>query len=87
MSYGVLRQLVWAAAIENLDGLKAAKKKLIETNFPIDREAEFNALPENIDSREELKVMDKKLRDKKLRDIIVTEWISYFQEKYRRVAD
>jgi len=87
ISYGVLRQLVWAAAVENLEGLKAAKRKLIETNFPADKTSEFNALPENIDSRDKLKEIDMLLRDKKQRDIIVTRWITYFKEKYRYIVD
>ena len=32
-SYGLLRQLVWAAAVRNVDFLKAAKQKLIDTDF------------------------------------------------------
>jgi len=87
MSYGVLRQLVSAAAVENLEGLKAAKNKLIETGFPSEKMAEFNALPDNIASRDKLQEMDRQLRDKKQRDIIVTEWITYFRDKYKRVSE
>ena len=87
ISYGVLRQLVWAAAVENLDGLKSAKKKLIETNFPTDRMGVFNALPDNIASRQKLQEMDRQLRDTKQRDIIATEWITYFRDKYKRVSE
>jgi spermidine/putrescine-binding protein len=87
MSYGVLRQLVWAAAVENLEGLKAAKKKLIEEGFHAKQMGEFNALPDNIASREKLQEIDRQLLDKKQRDIIVTEWITYFRNKYERLAE
>jgi len=85
-SYGLLRQLVWAAAVKNLDGLKAAKRKLIETDFEPDRLRNYNTLPENVATREGIRETDKLLRDKKQRDIIVTEWIAFFRSKYQRVA-
>jgi len=87
ISYGLLRHLVWAAAVKNLDGLRAAKKKLIETGFDAGRLSEFNKLPDNIVTRQKIKETAKLLRDKKQRDIIVTEWIRYFQDKYRSVAE
>ena len=45
---GILRQLVWTAAVENLSGLKKAKEKLIETGFEKERLELFNSLPDNI---------------------------------------
>lgn len=86
ISYGLLRQLVWAAAVKNLDQLKVAKQKLIETAFETERLKEFNALPDNVATRQAIRETDKLLRDKKQQDIIVTEWIQYFREKYRHVA-
>ena len=86
-TYGLLRQLVYAAAVKNLDSLKAAKKKLLETRFEGARLLEFNKLPENVATIENLKQTDALLRDKKQQDIIVTEWISFFREKYERVAN
>jgi len=85
-SFGVLRKLVWAAAVKNRDGLRAAKKKLIETGFDQDRLAEFNKLPDNVAKRENLAEISAQLRDKKQADIIVTDWISFFREKYKRVS-
>jgi len=86
LSYGLLRKLVWAAAIKNRDGLKAAKKKLMETGFEARRLGEFNRLPENVATRKRLAETAARLRDEKQADIIVSEWISWFAEKYRRVA-
>ena len=86
-SYGLLRHLVWAAAVKNLEGMRAAKKKLIETNFEVAITSEFNKLPDNIAKRENIKEIAKLLRDKKQRDIIVTEWITFFRDKYKHIAD
>jgi len=87
LSYGLLRKLVWAAAVKNRDGLKAAKKRLIETGFDARRLGEFNRLPDNVATREKLAETGARLRDKKQADLIVADWISSFAEKYRRVAN
>jgi len=87
ISYGLLRQLVWAAAVKNLEGLKAAKEKLIESDFDPGRLTEFASLPENVATRKDVRKTDKLLRDKKQRDIIVTDWIGFFRTKYKRVAE
>ncbi len=86
ISYGLLRQLVWAAAVKNLDDLKAAKKKLMDTGFEPERLKLFTSLPENVARRDAVRKTGKLLRDKKRQDIIVTDWIEYFRDKYRRVA-
>lgn len=85
ISYGLLRQLVWTAAVKNIDQLKAAKQKLIETGFDTDRLKEFNTLPDNVATRKNVMETDRLLRDKKQRDVIVTEWVQYFREKYKNV--
>jgi len=87
VSYAVLQQLVWAAGVRNSDALREAKKKLIETNFPPGKLSKFNALPDNVATREVLPETAKLLTDKKQRDIIVTQWISFFRDKYERVAE
>lgn len=86
ISYGVLRQLVWAAAVENLDGLRAAKKRLIDTGFEANRLERFHRLPENLATRERVADTASLLRDKKQMDIIVTDWVTFFRETYHHVA-
>jgi len=86
ISYGLLRQLVWAAAVKNLDGLQAAKKKLIDTGFDAGLLAEFSSLPANVATREGIRRTDQLLRDKKQRDIVVTDWIGFFRSKYLGIA-
>jgi len=78
---------VWTAAVSNREGLQAAKKKLIETDFAPSRLAEFNRLPGNVDSRDELAGVAERLGDKVQADLILTEWTTFFREKYQRVAE
>ena len=85
-SYGLLRNLVWAAAVRNLDQLKAAKKKLIDTNFDPKRLALFNALPENVADEEAIRKTYAQMQNAVDRDRIVTDWVTYFRHKYERVA-
>jgi hypothetical protein len=87
VSYAVLQQLVWAAGVRNGDALRAAKKKLIETNFPPEKLSEFNRLPDNVATRDDLPETAKLLRDEKQRDIIITQWTDFFRDKYKRVAE
>ena len=86
-SYGLLRHLVWAAAVRNVDFLKAAKQRLIATDFPADRVALFNRLPDNVATREAVAQTNKLLADRKQRDVIVTDWVSFFRDQYQQVAN
>lgn len=85
--FDVLVQLVRAAALDNRQQMQQAKKRLIETNFPSAKLAEFNRLPENIDQQEEIAVIHDRLGDPAHAETIVTDWIDFFREKYKRVAD
>lgn len=86
-SFGLLRQLVWAAAVRNTEGLYAAKQKILESNFDEGLVKEFNTLPSNVSTIEKVAETAELLRDAKQNDIIVTDWISFFKEKYDRIAD
>ncbi|HUT61855.1 MAG TPA: extracellular solute-binding protein, partial [Phycisphaerae bacterium] len=85
--FGVLRQLVRAAAIDNLDGLRKARKKLIETNFPADRLATFNELPANVRTRQDIAAAAEALKDTTAAERITTDWRRYFREKYQALAE
>lgn len=84
-SFEVLRQLVSTAAVKNAGLLAAAKKKLIESNFDAELVAEFNRLPDNVARPEQLAEISRRLRDKKDADILITDWTTFFREKYRRI--
>lgn len=88
--FGVLRNLVGAAAIENAQFLKAARRKLIETNFEPRRLAEFNRLPDDVDTMAKVAQIAKILGDKTKPDQaekITTAWQQFFREKYKRVSE
>ncbi|MGB2821416.1 MAG: ABC transporter substrate-binding protein, partial [Phycisphaerae bacterium] len=86
MRFGLLRQLVRAAAIDNLQSLRAAREKLIRTNFEPKRLAEFNRLPENIDTPGKVREVARRLGDKTEAERITTDWQRFFRGKYERLA-
>ena len=84
--FGVLRQLVRAAAIDNHKLLRAARRRVIETGFESERLAEFNSLPDDVRTREQIAILAKELRDPVQSELIVTGWVDFFRKKYERVA-
>jgi hypothetical protein len=85
--FGVLRQLVRAAAVDNADGLRSAKKALIDAGFPAEKVADFNALPENVRDLAGIRKVAGLLRDDTEAERIVTDWQRFFREKYERVSN
>ncbi len=84
--FGVLRNLVRAAAIDNRQYLQAARARLIETNFEPAGLAEFNRLPDNVATREGVFEVAKQLRDRTQAAKITTGWQSFFRDKYLKVS-
>ncbi len=84
--YDVLVQLVRAAAVDNRDAMKKAKQALIDSNFDKAKMDEFNRLPENVDTIEGIKAIHEALNDKAEAERIVTDWITFFRDKYKRIA-
>ncbi len=83
----VLGWLVKAAAVDNYDGMRAAKQELIDTGFEPDRLAEFNRLPDNVLTVEQIRQAGQMLRgDEKLANELRAGWREFFREKYQRVA-
>lgn len=88
--YGVLRQLVRAAAIDNRQYLRAARRRLIETmeqSLDPRRLEEFNRLPDNVATRERVAAVAGDLRDRTKAERIITDWQQFFRQKYQRVAE
>lgn len=84
--FGVLRNLVRAAAIDCGDGLKKARKKVIDRPSDAARLAAFGALPPDVATREQIAEVAAKLKDSTLRDRVVTGWQRFFRDKYAEVA-
>ena len=86
VDYLLLKQLVRAAALDNVTGLRAARAKLIETNFDPELVAEFNRLPDNVATLERLPGVKRALGNETQRELILTDWQEFFRRKYERIA-
>jgi ABC-type Fe3+ transport system substrate-binding protein len=86
VDYDVLRQLVRAAAIDNVDGLRAARRKLVAAGYPAPLVEEFNRLPDNVATLEAMAATRKELKDETRRERTVTDWQRFFREKYARIS-
>ena len=85
--FGLLRKLVRAAAVDNDEFLRAAKRKLIETNFDPKRLAEFHRLPDNVATEAGIAEVARKLNDETEAEKITTDWQRFFRARYKRVAE
>jgi len=93
VSFGVLRRLVVAAAVDNIDALRAARAALNRLQADPQRQDEycrrlavFNALPENVDTLEEMNSRDLWPKDDRQMYRIDTDWRDFFRRKYLEVA-
>lgn len=85
-----LKQLVVAAAVKNLDGLRAARERINGTTDADARAkltARFTELPPDARTPAQLKQLSEKLRDDTQRERIVTDWERFFEDKYDAIAD
>ncbi len=85
--YGVLRHLVRAAAVDNAEGLQQAKQWLLDHDMPAGKVQRFHALPENVDSAEEIRQLANELKDDTRREQIMTGWQQFFRRKYEAVTE
>ena len=83
--YGLLKHLVKAAAVDNLDLIQQAKKKLIDAGHPAEMEAIFYKLPEDVRTREQIADLAGKLNDDVQRELITSRWREFFAGQYREV--
>ncbi len=81
-SFRVLRALVWAAAVTNLDDLQAAKQALDDGNL-----AALGELPPNAATLAELNSLRQRLDDKAAADEIMTHWQFFFRDLYHRLQE
>jgi iron(III) transport system substrate-binding protein len=84
--YGVLAQLVKAAAIENRQLMHDARRKLIESNSDQAKLAEFNKLPPDIDTPEKIYAIAVELKDPVKAEKIVTDWTAFFRARFSAVG-
>lgn len=86
INYEVLKQLVRAAGIDNVADLRAARAALAKANYAPHLMRDFQSLPPNIDSIDEMASVARALKDETQREIIITDWTKFFRQKYRRIA-
>ncbi len=85
--YGVLAQLVRAAAIENLDMMKKARQVLKQNPDNQTLRQLFYALPENMDAEDDVFTVAEGLKDKVQADKILSGWIEFFRTNYKQIVN
>jgi len=93
VSFGAFRQLVVSAAVDNIDTLRQARKRLNELAADPSKKdlhaqmlAEFNTLPANVATLEAMAATDNKLRDAVEFYNISKGWRDEFRAKFERIA-
>lgn len=84
----VLKHLVQTAAIDNGDGLKRARQRLLDTPPELRRRLtdEFRALPPDVATRDGIMTTATRLRDATEGELIISGWQHFFRNKYERIA-
>jgi ABC-type Fe3+ transport system substrate-binding protein len=90
---GVLRRLVVAAAVDNIDDLRAARRTLNALAADPSRQDQYRrlqkkffALPDNVDTVEKMNSKDLAPKDAKALYRIDVGWRNFFHDKYARIA-
>lgn len=87
VNFGVLQQLVYAAALQNPQHLRAARDALIRSGFDRELMDEFNRLPEDIATLEQMGDIAQMLGDDRRKERLQTRWRDFFAAKYRRIIE
>lgn len=85
--YGVLRQLVRAAAVENFELMKQAKQKIDSPDADSAEQDAFYRLPDNIDTLDEIRLVSDQLADADKADQILTDWVEFFNKQYQTILN
>jgi ABC-type Fe3+ transport system substrate-binding protein len=92
--FGVLRQLVISAALDNVAPMRRARHRLNELKLAPDRQddyrrlkEQFVELPDNIDSLSDLDAVAAGFKDDRQFREITIGWRNYFRQKFESIAD
>ena len=85
--FGVLSELVKTAAIDNIELMQQAKKKLIDSGNSDDIKAMFYKLPENVDTLEEIKALAVELEAPEQTAQIAGIWRDFFKSQYEKILN
>ena len=86
IDFGLLRELVYAAAMANRDALRDARQAIIRSGFDGRMVNEFNALPGNVSTLDKMSATAVEMKDPKKSDSITRDWRDFFRAKYARVV-
>jgi ABC-type Fe3+ transport system substrate-binding protein len=93
INFGILRQLVVAAGVQNVEPMRRARRRL--NQLQADRQtqqqyqatlADFNALPENVATPQQMNATAERMKDLTERYNITVGWREFFRQKYQRIA-
>jgi len=94
VNFGILRQLVVSAAVDNIDSMRKARRRLNQLQAdPSAREqyqaalADFNALPEDVSTIEKMNATAGRMNDLVEMYKITVAWRDFFKHKYTTIAN
>jgi ABC-type Fe3+ transport system substrate-binding protein len=93
VNFTVLRQLIISATVDNVNGLRTARRRLNELSADPSaadeyarRLAEFNRLPEDIDTLEKMNKLAGAFKDPKQFRAVTVGWRDFFADKFAKAA-
>ncbi len=85
--HAVLIELVKAAAIDNYDLMKAARKVLIKSGSAGNLLKIFGKLPENVNTWEKAGKMAEKFKDEQTKEQTTAQWRAFFKSNFIKVIE
>lgn len=84
--FEVLRQLIAAAALDNLALLRKAKARVVASGYAPQMVKQFNELPPDVRTLEQIEQISKQLKDDAQRVRITNAWREFFHDKFKALA-
>ncbi|MFA6133430.1 MAG: ABC transporter substrate-binding protein [Phycisphaerae bacterium] len=91
--FGVLRQLIGSAVLDNIDRLRAARRRLNQLQADPAAAEEyarrldlFNRLPENVESLDKMNAVAARLKDPAAALTLTNGWRDFFSHQFQEVA-
>lgn len=85
--FQVLQHLIGAAALDNLALLSKAKAKVVASGYAPQMVRQFNELPPDVRTREQIQQVSVLLDNDAQRVRIVNGWRDFFHDKFQAIAD
>jgi spermidine/putrescine-binding protein len=85
--FTLLRYLIKAGPIDNMDRLRRARQVLIERGCPSDLMALYNALPADLQTAADVAAASAAMTDDTQRDLKTTAWRDFFRRNYQHIIE